>query len=195
MFITALALLLSSNASAAEPAALPEPTVARAANGAEEPEYKEFNGSVYMQVRGSAALPANTSGIATPGSLGLGARWKDGTRLGMRVMMMPNPPEVFYADPGAIAGGVVVDYAHHFPVSRNTTIYPILSAGALVAVDEWSNENVVLPVTEAGVGLEYAKVMSSGNHLTISPEIGVVPLMLAPYAALNVGVLFDGNKN
>ena len=195
MFITALALLFSANASAAVPTALPQPPVHQVVYADDTANIDDFSGSIYVQARGSAAMPANTSGIATPSSIGLGARWEDGTRLGMRAMVMPNPPDVFYASPGPVGGGLVLDYAHHFPVSRKTSFYPVMSAGVLLTVDEYSNDNVVLPVTEAGVGLEYAASLRSGNHMTISPEIGLVPFLLAPYAALNVGVLFDAQKN
>ena len=146
---------------------------------------------MYVHGRASVAVPAGARGIATPMGVAMGTEFEHGTTLGLRLLGMNEPPSNFYADPATPAAGTMVDWAYHKQITPSVDMYPTASIGFAVAQDD-NGYNIVLPLAETGIGMRMQTNPSGENSFYVAPELGVVPLIAAPYAALNIGGTFGG---
>ena len=164
---------------------------------------------LYVGLRSSVAVPADGNGMAYSGGLALGTQLNEKNFVGMRGIYMDSPPKNPIAPLADgvtldVAYGPVLDWQHVFKPNASTSFYTNTSAGFIFGTPtevpgstadapEEDLRNVILPVLEFGVGMRLARQTSSGNLLYVSPEFGVVPGALAPYAAVNVGTFFRGS--
>ena len=169
MFSTALALF-ASTALAEESA--PEPT-ARLLTG----------------VRASLAVPAGYAGLATSYSAEVGAQFKNGQSLALRLAFVPDPPDVYQAATPDFAMGPVVTWAYHVRVSSQLDVSPTVSLGAVFGASPVDQTNMVLPYVQGGLGMRYRVPLPNGGDFYIMPEAGIVPTILAPLVAINVGII------
>lgn len=145
----------------------------------------------YVDLRGSMAVPAGARGFAYVGSVGIGAEWEGGGSLGVRFLGMGDPPSTMFSqNPVDFAGGPVLDFRKHIYVSDDFDLYPAVSGGFVVTVDEPTGRNVVLPVAETGFGVRKTFGDPEGTQFSIAPEAGFVPFLLAPYGSLTFSTRF-----
>ena len=126
--------------------------------------------------------------------------------LGMRVIWVPNPPENPLGDEQSHdvdnAWGPVIDWKMLLSPQRRVSLFTSASLGFVYGVPEVDAltpsemgadtelSNVVLPILEGGVGVQLStrELGRSGMRLYVAPELGFVPGILAPYAALSIGI-------
>jgi hypothetical protein len=153
---------------------------------------------LYVQARGSLAVPARTNGDVASGGLSIGILTSDTQSFGMRFIYMDDPP----ANPLGqnieipFAWGPVVDWTYTVNPDQRASMFTTLSAGYVYGVpeDETAN-NVILPILEGGVGLRFSRRTDDGKVLYIAPEIGFVPGAVAPMSAINLGMILPGGKS
>lgn len=163
---------------------------------------------LYVGLRSSVAVPADASGMAYSVGLAIGTRVNEKNFVGMRGIYMDSPPKnpITPLAEGVtldVAYGPVLDWQHVFKPNASTSFFTNTSAGFIFGaptrdgtsanVDDDDLKNVILPVLEFGVGMRLARQTNAGNLVYVSPEFGVVPGALAPYAAVNVGTFFQGS--
>lgn len=146
---------------------------------------------IYVSTRASVAVPAGGLGQVPTAGLGIGVELDNGHTFGMRAIFISNPPPNPISNNRDVnqAWGPVLDYQFHIDNTRSMSFYPSLSLGFVYSAAE-GQENVILPIFEAGFGARLVRETSSGDRLFIQPELGVVPGALAPYSALTVGMIF-----
>lgn len=193
MLTFALLAALTPDAHAAEretPAETPEATTEAPASVHQRP--------MYVSSRASMAVPLGGQGDARTAGLGFGVDFENGHQLGMRAIWLPDPPATplfDVADGVEHAWGPVLDWRFH--LLDESTLSPFFAGSAGFVFGAASGErgqNLVLPILEGGAGLRLSKSTRSGARLFAAPEIGVVPAALAPYAALNLGVVLPGGR-
>mgnify|MGYP001186635244 CR=1 FL=1 len=169
---------------------------------------------LYVMGRSSVAIPSEGIGEVVTLGAGFGVVFepdKNGSggsehHLGMRLIWVPNPPKNPLGDEQDLdvknAWGPVLDWKILFSPERRISLFTSASLGFVYGVPEveeltpsasgYRDEptNVVLPILEGGVGVQLStkELGSSGMHLYVAPELGFVPGILAPYAALTVGL-------
>jgi hypothetical protein len=191
--IFSLALTLTTPA-LADSGAAETPQVETTADAWSEPTKidPERNRPIYVLARGSVAVPANAQGQIPAGGLGMGVELDNGHTFGFRAIYLDNPPPNPFVDDQRevrAAWGPVLDYQFHLSDDRNLNFYPALSLGFVYAAER-GEENVILPIFEAGFGARLVRETKTGDRFFIEPEIGVVPGAMAPYASLSVGSIF-----
>ena len=151
---------------------------------------------IYVAVRGSLAVPAGGLGDIPAGGIGIGVELDNGHTFGMRAIYMANPPPNPISNSRQIkqAWGPVLDYQFHLDNTRRLNFYPSLALGFVYSAED-GEENVILPIFEAGFGARLTKKTSGGDRLFIQPELGVVPGALAPYTSITIGMIFDAKEN
>ena len=201
MFPLALSLLLSASAaplasgsSADAPAPL-EP--GSSAGSTVEAELVPLESTpIYVQGRSSLAVPARSNGDIVVAGAGMGVIVDETQQVGMRFIYMHRPPANPLAqDTPAVpwAWGPVLDWQVTFQPGSRASLYLAASLGFVYGVPEDTTaDNVILPILEGGVGLRLSHKLRSGNKLFVAPELGFVPGAVAPYAALNFGMVLPG---
>lgn len=176
----------------------PEPSAPPPASEVTSPQPPEER-PFYVLTRGAFAVPFGAKGDIPAASIGLGLDIGDGQTLGLRAVYMHDIPTGSLAgdDPPPYAWGPVIDYNMGFEQSQSRGAYLHLSAGFVYGTPE-GGTNMVVPVGEVGMGLEFRKRVGE-RELFIAPELGMVPSLFnedgplvrleAPYAAVNVGVM------
>ncbi|MCP4806251.1 MAG: hypothetical protein GY913_05640 [Proteobacteria bacterium] len=144
---------------------------------------------MYAHGRASVAVPAGARGIATPIGVAVGTEFEHGTTLGLRILGMNEPPKSFIGDPATPAAGTMIDWAYHKQITANMDMYPTASIGFAVAQND-NGYNIVLPLAETGIGMRMQTKPGEAGSFYVAPELGVIPFIGAPYAALNVGGTF-----
>jgi hypothetical protein len=174
------------------PAPVVAPLAAAPSAAALEDEMEQLDEwPIYVSARGSLAVPSGGLGQSPAGGLGVGVELDNGHTFGMRAIFMSNPPPNPISNSRDIknAWGPVLDYQFHIDNTRRLNFYPTLALGFVYSAEE-GEENVILPIFEAGFGARLTKKTSNGDRLFIQPELGVVPGALAPYTSVTVGMLF-----
>lgn len=139
---------------------------------------------------GAAFAPGYVRTAYSPAVV-IGAKWHSGIQLGMRVVVLPLPPEVVGSDTPDLAVGPLVDFAYNFKAGERFELYPTASLGVALGKSPQDRTNQVLPQFQTGFGAHY--LLSSGaseGTIYVGPEFGVVPLVLAPYMAFTAGAMF-----
>jgi hypothetical protein len=145
----------------------------------------------YVDMRGSMAVPANARGFAYVGSVGVGSEFEAGGSLGLRFLGMADPPSTMFSqNPAQFAGGPVLDWRKHIYTSDDFDLYPAVSGGFVITVDQPTGRNIVLPVLETGFGVRKSFGEKDGTRFALSPEIGFVPFLLAPYGSITMSTIF-----
>ena len=171
------------------------PTQAAPAQAPEPAQEDPF----YVMTRGALAVPFNGSGDIPAASIGLGLDIGDGQSIGLRAVYMNDiPPGTRAGDnPPPWAWGPMVDFNMRMRPQSTRSPFIHLSAGFVYGTAE-GQENVVVPLGELGLGLQFDRKMDERRTLFLAPELGVIPSFLnangdlinveAPYAALSIGV-------
>lgn len=155
---------------------------------------------IYLQTRGSLAVPGGANGdvAVAGGALGIILDDEQHNSLGLRFSYMDDPPESpFAGDTPALpsAWGPVVDWTY---VSRPKSRASFFFSGSVGYVygtpEDESYDNVILPIIEGGLGLRFSKRLDSGRILYVAPEMGFVPGAVAPLTALNLGMILPGGR-
>lgn len=151
---------------------------------------------IYLSARTASAVPSAGHGAAFVGGLGIGILPNELNGLGLRAIVIDNPPKNPLGKGTAAvpwAWGPVIDWQHWFQPESRASFYTSVSLGYVYGTPEDDTEtNVILPVLEGGVGLRFLRETRSGHRLYLAPEIGFVPGALAPYACANLGVILPG---
>ena len=201
MFPLALSLLLSASAaplatSAPSEAAAPPDPGASAVSTATVESAPLGSAPIYVQGRSSIAVPARSNGDIVVAGAGMGVVIDDTQQVGMRFIYMHRPPANPLAhDTPAVpwAWGPVLDWQVTFQPDSRASIYLAASLGFVYGVpDDTTADNVILPILEGGLGLRLSHKLRGGEKLFVAPELGFVPGAIAPYAALNFGVVLPG---
>ncbi len=191
-------LVFGGFAHADEPESQPETQTEVEAKQGEEAEEGEVNNPdatnpMYVAMRTGAAIPMNDTGIAYSMGLSIGATLADGYSIGLRVMGIPDPPlRESYFGRGATASfamGPVVEGAYHAPMTEGLDFFVAGAGGFLFASDSVTQENYVLPILNAGVGLRAVSKLRQGGRIYVAPEFGYTPLAQAPNMSLSVGLI------
>jgi len=132
-----------------------------------------------------------------------------GNNIGLRLIWIPdapaNPLKEGSPDVGS-AWGPGLDWQLMFSPRRRISVYTSLAFGFVygkpdqnkmntccdgVQVDIDPDKNQVVPIFEGGVGLRILspKMGNSKMRFFVSPELGYVPGIDAPYGALNFGLM------
>ncbi len=142
---------------------------------------------VYGSARATVAVPTGYVGLASSYSVEGGAQFKDGNKVGIRLAYVPNPPDVYGdATPNHAAGPVFV-WGYVLRVAPRLDFEPTVGVGALFGPNPNTGVNKVLPYIQGGLAMRARLPLASGAAVSIGPEIGFVPTILAPYIALSVG--------
>jgi hypothetical protein len=156
---------------------------------APEAEQKAGSARLFGTVRANVAVPTGYTGIAQSYSAEVGALFRSGNQLGLRFAYVPYAPNVYGPNTPDHAVGPVVVWAYNIRVSPRLDLYPAVGLGAVFGPSPVNNENKVLPYIQAGLGLRGRIPMSNGGAIAIGPEVGFVPTILAPYAAINLTMI------
>ena len=149
---------------------------------------------IYISARGAVAVPANANGDVKTGGLALGVELDSMNTMGLRVIYMDDPPDNPLANSTPSipwAWGPVIDWQHHFQPNSAVGFYTNVSLGYVYGVpdDQPDADNVILPILEGGLGIRLSKLSQNGSRMFFCPELGFVPGLNAPYAALNFGLM------
>lgn len=164
---------------------------------------------IYSFGRVSMAVPTTADDHVGTLGAGFGMQFlpqdRDGTsnNIGLRFIWVPdgprNPLDSDAVDIGS-SWGTVVDWQHIFSPARRMSFYTNVGFGFMYgeptdaerAAREGQNlTNVVVPILEGGLGLRVLSraLGKSGSRAFFAPELGFVPGINAPYAALNFGLM------
>jgi len=145
---------------------------------------------VYGALRGTLAVPTGYAGLATSYGAEVGALFRDGHQVGLRLAYVPSPPDV-YGPRGTPdhAAGPVATWAYNVRVAPRFDIAPTVGVGAMFGPSPETQVNVVLPYIQAGLSMRGRIPTSNGGAVALGPEIGFVPTILAPYVAINVALI------
>lgn len=155
---------------------------------------------IYIQTRGSLAVPSAAHGDVAVAGVALGILVDEDGRnaLGLRFSYMDDPPESPFArdtPPLPSAWGPVVDWTFVSQPQRRASFYFSGSVGYVYGTPaDDTYDNVILPIVEGGVGLRFSRRAADGTIWFVSPELGLVPGALAPLTALNLGVILPGGN-
>lgn len=153
----------------------------------------------YLMSRGALAVPFNGSGDIPAASIGLGLDIGDGQSIGLRAVYMNDVPPGTRAgeNPPDWAWGPMVDFNMRMQPQSTRSAFLHLSAGFVYGTQD-GEENVVVPLGELGLGLQFDRKIDERRTLFLAPELGVIPSFLnangdlinveAPYAALSIGL-------
>jgi hypothetical protein len=154
---------------------------------------------LYVMTRGALAVPFNGSGDIPAASVGLGLDIGDGQSIGLRAVYMNDvPPGTRAGDnPPPWAWGPMVDFNMRMKPQSTRSPYIHLSAGFVYGTEE-GQENIVVPLGELGMGLQFDRQIDERRSLFLAPELGIIPSFFnangdlinveAPYAALSIGM-------
>lgn len=148
---------------------------------------------MYAGTRFGAAFASGYVRTAYSPALAIGAQWDSGIQLGMRLVVLPLPPEVYGADTPDLAIGPLVDWAYHFKAGQNFELYPTMSVGIALGKSPRDGTNQIMPQWQTGFGAHYLIPTSKApgaSRVYIGPEFGIVPLVVAPYVAGSAGLIF-----
>jgi hypothetical protein len=140
-------------------------------------------------VRHSVAVPTNVVGIANNSSVEVGVTIVARQAFGVRFVVVPDPPAVYGEETPTIAFGPSVYWAWYGKLSSHIDVYPTGAMGFVVGQRPmgWP-VNKVLPMFQAGVGMRFHSKVGK-VELYATPEIGFVPLIVAPYFGIGVGLM------
>lgn len=146
-------------------------------------------------VRHSVAVPTNEVGIAHNSSIEVGVTIVARQAFGVRFVVVPDPPAVYNEETPTIAFGPTVYWAWYGRLSSHIDVYPTGATGFVVGQRPLGAPvNKVLPMFQAGVGMRFhSKVGKLEWYAT--PEIGFVPLIVAPYFGLGVGLMAPAKQD
>lgn len=162
---------------------------------AADPQPTIGGAQLYGDVRGSLAVPMNYTGTAQSYSAEVGALFRDGNQLGMRFVYVPDPPDVYGDETPKMAFGPVLSWAYSVRVARSFDLYPAIGLGAVFGQSPTTDMNKVLPYVQGGLGLRLRIPTANEGAVTLGPEIGFVPTIMAPYMAFNVGMIGQRPKS
>lgn len=148
---------------------------------------------LYAGGRFGAAFASGYVRTAYSPAVAIGAKWDSGIQLGMRMVVLPYPPEVYGANTPELAIGPLVDFEYNFKAGEHFELYPTLSLGVAIGKSPADGTNQILPEFQTGFGAHYLIPTSKAegaSTLYIGPEFGIVPLVMAPYVAASAGVIF-----
>ena len=164
---------------------------------------------IYSFGRVSMAVPTTADDHVGTIGAGFGMQFNPlkgssaGNNVGLRLIWVPdgprNPLDSDAVDIGS-SWGTVIDWQHVFSPARRMSFYTNLGFGFMYGEPTEAERqarvgqkltNVVVPILEGGLGLRVLtrKLGSSGPRAFIAPEVGFVPGINAPYAALNFGLI------
>lgn len=175
--------------------ALAEPEAATSSAPPEEVAQEPM----YVLTRGAFAVPFSGSGDIPAASIGLGLDIGEGQSIGLRAVYMHDVPPGTRAgqNPPPWAWGPMVDFNLRMQPDRSRSTFIHLAAGFVYGTPE-GEPNIVVPIGELGMGLNFDRQIDENRTLFIAPELGLIPSFLnadgalinveAPYAALSVGM-------
>jgi hypothetical protein len=153
---------------------------------------------LYIGGRGSIAVPANGNGDVMAAGAGMGILFSDSQQFGLRFIYMHQPPSNPLAtDTPAVpwAWGPVLDWQWTVRPESRASIFLASSLGYVYGTPkDGVSDNVILPILEGGVGLRLSKKLQDGTRLYIAPQLGFVPGAVAPFSALDIGMILPGGK-
>lgn len=154
---------------------------------------------LYVMTRGAVAVPFSGSGDIPAASIGLGLDIGDGQSIGLRAVYMHDVPPGTRAgqNPPPWAWGPMVDFNMRMQPQATRSAFVHLSAGFVYGTPD-GGENIVVPLGELGVGLQFDRKMDERRTLFLAPELGVIPSFFnangdlinveAPYGAVSIGM-------
>ena len=148
---------------------------------------------LYAGGRFGAAFASGYVRTAYSPAVAIGAKWSNGIQLGMRVVVLPYPPEVYGSNTPNVAIGPLVDFQYNFKAGEHFELYPTMSLGVAIGKSPIDGTNQVLPEWQTGFGAHYLIPTSKEegtSTIYIGPEFGIVPIIAAPYVAASAGVIF-----
>lgn len=166
---------------------------------AAEPVEESTQEPMYVLARGAFAVPFSGSGDIPAASLGLGLDIGDGQSIGLRAVYMHDVPPGTRAgqNPPPWAWGPMVDFNLRMRPGSTSSTFIHLSAGFVYGTPE-GGVNIVVPIGELGLGLNFDRKIDAQRTLFVAPELGVIPSFFnadgrminveAPYAAVSIGV-------
>ncbi len=180
------------------PSALSDGDVHTASRWGLDKATHEEDAPLYMNTRGSLAVPANGSGDVVAGGVGLGVMLKTHQQIGLRFIYMHDPPENPLArnTPSVPwAWGPVLDWQYTFKPDTRASMFVASSLGYVYGTPEDGSNNVILPILEGGVGLRLSKETQDGRRIYAAPQLGFVPGAVAPFTALDIGIILPGGRS
>lgn len=144
---------------------------------------------VIAGTRASLAIPAGYPGVAQSYSAEVGAQFRSGQQLTLRFIGTPNPPKVLGDDTPTVAFGPAVSWSYNVKISPRMDISPSVAVGALYGPSPETEINQVLLYLQGGLGMRLRIPTGDGSEMFIMPEVGIVPAILAPMMAVNVGFI------
>ncbi len=149
---------------------------------------------LYAGGRFGAAFASGYVRTAYSPAVAIGAKWNSGIQLGMRMVVLPYPPEVYGANTPTVAIGPLVDFEYNFKAGDHFELYPTMSLGVAIGKSPVNGTNQILPEWQTGFGAHYLihtnQNLDASSTIYIGPEFGIVPLVAAPYIAASAGVIF-----
>lgn len=183
----ALALTGALDASAATPAT-PPAIVAESAS-ATAGATSAGHPRLFAAARGGVAFPMNYKGVTGSYALDMGANFRDGHQMALRLVVMPNPPDVLGPrETPPLAAGPVLAYAYNIPLAPQLDI-PVGAGLGLMIGQSAAGYNKMLPYLQAEAGIRMRAKIASDRQLFMTPSLGFVPLVLAPQVGISVGLL------
>lgn len=156
---------------------------------AAEPAY------VTTTLRYGVAVPMSEVGIAHNTTIELGAVYPTRHSVGIRFMVIPDPPEVYDERTPNIGFGPALSWAWYGRFARNVDLYPTASLGFAIGISPTGLPvNKILPLLQGGFGIRF-HVPAGPLEWCVTPEIGVSPLILAPYFGIGMGLMFPATQH
>ena len=153
---------------------------------------------LYFSARSSVATPFGGHGQIPCGGISLGMQLDESgkTLVGMRAIYILNPPPnpLSKETPDVPWGwGPVIDFEYHLRGTSSMGFFFKGTAGYIYGIPEDETENnLVLPIIEGGAGLRIMRSLSDTTKFYVSPDLGIVPGLWAPFAGLTIGIMQDG---
>ena len=150
---------------------------------------------VTTTVRYGLAVPMSEVGVAHNTTLELGAVFPSRHAVGIRMLVVPEPPHIYNNQTPDIAFGPVFSWAWYGRFARTIDLYPTASLGFAIGVSPVGEPvNKILPLLQGGFGIRF-HVPAGNLEWCITPEIGVSPLILAPYFGIGMGLMFPTEQH
>ena len=88
----------------------------------------------------------------------------------------------------------MLDWQYTFTPETRASIFVASSLGYVYGTPENGANNLILPILEGGVGLRLSKETRDGSRIFAAPQLGFVPGAVAPFTALDIGIILPGGR-
>lgn len=141
--------------------------------------------SFYLQARGIYANSAIYEDTAVSYTGDLGFRFDDGNMLGFRMVYSPAPVPIYLEHTPKVAVGGALVLSHDFVVSR-VHLVPTAALGIVGGENPVLLEPKYFIYAQGGLAARLRLEQASGSAVVFGPEVGLVPLLLAPYIGFDL---------